>query len=745
MTASGASRTKTETPALSPEAGKFRGYARGRADLLALRVVVGAFGALVLFAPYSWTYAAIAAIAICIGEALDSISLSQSVKRVETGGELEPEVRFSVFTALFQALLFSAVVITAAVIRPYETVDMFLITYLFAAAMNAGMIMFFNVQATYARLAIYGVALSCILAMRWMYFWGSPILLYETTGVLLLVYVGYRIIDFADVSFRKQENDRFTAQEANLSLTEANQALIRNELHLSQLAAVAENANDSVIVFDKSGRITWVNGAFERLTGYPLNEAYGRRAGTLLNGPLTSAETVARIEHAAATASPLRVQIQNYTKGGDPFWVETNLVPLPASNTSPGGMVAIERDITNSKLREAELAEAKRKAERSEAAKTQFLATTSHEIRTPMNSIVGLTDLLAEKQLDPESREYVVALQDSAQSLLRIVNDILDLSKLEAGKLKITPTVFSVKDFFAKIEMLMRPRAEAKGLSLTLELPDDMPMILADEGRIRQILVNLIDNAIKFTRTGGVTVSLQTARIANTCRFAVDVTDSGIGISEDGMRRLFGYYAQAEDTTAAEFGGTGLGLAISRQLAREMGGDLTVVSHEGQGSCFSLFLPVPCATRRTEVIPPAPEVPSAPLPTLHGHTIMVAEDNATNRMLMKKFLDHCGADLLFAEDGQEAVTTNASAHPDLILMDMQMPNVDGLEATRQIRALGGQQPYIIALTANAQKDDRDRCIDAGMDDFLTKPIRKAELLDLLNKVLLNPRETEKPL
>ncbi|NVO22520.1 hybrid sensor histidine kinase/response regulator [Donghicola mangrovi] len=743
MTASGASRTTP--PVLPAGAGKFRGYARGRADLLSLRVVVGAFGALVLFAPYSWPYAAVAAIAVCIGEALDSISLGQSVKRIERGGALEPEIRFSIITAFFQSIVFSAVVIAAAVIRPYETVDMFLITYLFAAAMNAGMIMFFNTKATYARLSIYGIALCCILAMRWLYFWGSPILVYETAGVLLLVYVGYRIIDFADVSFRKQENDRSTAQEANQSLTEANQRLVRNELHLSQLAAVAENANDSVIVFDTMGRITWVNEAFEKLTGYTLNEAYGRRAGSLLNGPLTSSETVARIEHAAATGSSLRVQIQNYTKGGDPFWVETNLVPLPASPTSPGGMVAIERDITTAKIAEAELAQAKRKAERSEAAKTQFLATTSHEIRTPMNAIVGLTDLLAEKHLDPESTEYVAALQDSAQSLLRIVNDILDLSKLEAGKLKIIPTVFSVSDFFAKLDGLMRPRAQAKGLSLTLDLPDDMPLIFADEGRIRQILVNLIDNAIKFTREGGVTVSLQTNRIANTCRFAVDVTDSGIGISEDGMRRLFGYYAQAEDTTSVEFGGTGLGLAISRQLAREMGGDLTVVSHEGQGSCFSLFLPVPCAVKRPDAQQPAPAPAAAPVPTLTGHTIMVAEDNATNRMLMKKFLDSCGATLLFAEDGQEAVETFAASRPGLILMDMQMPNIDGLEATRQIRALGGQQPYIIALTANAQKDDRDRCIDAGMDDFLTKPVRKAELLELLNKVLLEPHETEKQL
>lgn len=739
-----APRENLEVP--SAKESKFRGYVSSRYDLMHVRLVVGSFGALALYAPYSWYMTAVAVVVVCMAEALDTISLNQSLKRLDNGGALAPELKFSQFTAVFQALLFASVVFGAAIMQPNETIDMFVICYLYAATMNAGLGLYYNPPAIFIRLLVYGITLILILSYRWMHFNGSTLLAYETFGALLLAYVAYRLIAFINDTFQQQEEDRTAADLAQTSLRRANQQLVNNEKYLQQLAAVAENANDAVIVFDKTGRITWVNNAFSRLTGYSLDDVMGRRPNSLLHGPLTSSETVAKIDNAAATHTPLRIEIQNYTKSGDPIWVETNLVPLPNTAQNAGGMIAIERNITHSKARETQLAEAMLKAERSERAKTEFLATTSHEIRTPMNSIVGIADLLAEQELDDQSKEYVTALQDTAQSLVRIVNDILDLSKLEAGKLKITPNVFELHEFFGKLDGLLRPRAEAKGLSFSIDLPEELPLIYADEGRIRQILVNVIDNAIKFTRSGGVTVSVQGSRIANTCRFAVDVTDSGIGISDDGMRRLFGYYAQAEDTTSQEYGGTGLGLAISRQLAREMGGDLTVVSHEGQGSCFSLFLPVPCATRRIVEETPAAQAPAPAPQDLSGRTVLVAEDNATNRMLMSKFLEKCGAEILFAEDGQQAITITEARSPDLILMDMQMPGVDGLEATRHIRAMDlAAQPYIIALTANAQKDDRDNCIAAGMDDFLTKPVRKVQLLETLQQVLATPADLEKPL
>lgn len=739
-----APRDKMSVP--SEEESKFRGYVSGRSTLMPARLVIGSFGALVLYAPYSWYLTAIAVVAICMTEALDSISLGQSIKRLDNGGALEAERKVSLITAGFQAILFSSIVFGAAIMQPAETIDMFVVCFLFAATMNAGLGLYYNPPAIFIRLLIYGITLILILSARWMYFGGSHLLAYETAAAFLLAYVAYRLIWFISDTFHQQERDRRAAETAQASLRSANQQLVNNEKYLQQLAAVAENANDSVIVFDKTGRITWVNDAFTRLTEYTLNEVMGRRPSGLLNGPLTSSEAVAKIENAAATHTPLRIEIQNYTKSGDPIWVETNLVPLSNVAQNAGGMVAIERNITHSKARQTELAEAMLKAERSERAKSEFLATTSHEIRTPMNSIVGLADLLAEQDLNTESREYVSALQDTAQALVRIVNDILDLSKLEAGKLKIIPSVFDLREFFTKLDALLRPRAEAKGLSFSIDLPDELPLVFADEGRIRQILVNVIDNAIKFTSSGGVTVSVQGMRIAHTFRFNVDVTDSGIGISDEGMRRLFGYYAQAEDTTSQEYGGTGLGLAISRQLAREMNGDLTAVSHEGQGSCFSLYLQTPCATSRVVDEAATPETPAPAPEDLSGRTVLVAEDNATNRMLMRKFLEKCGAEILFAEDGQQAITMTEAEKPDLILMDMQMPRLDGLEATRRIRAMDlAAQPYIIALTANAQKDDRDNCIEAGMDDFMTKPVRKTHLLETLQQVLATPADLEKPL
>lgn len=723
----------------SPEVTKFCRYARGRSNLLALRLLVGTFGVLLLYSGTNLMIAVIAALTFFVGEALDTISLNQSIRRLKRGAPLAPEIRFSVFTGIVQAVLFSLVVLGAAILMPDFHVDMFLIPYLFAGVMTAGIVYFYNPPATLCRMTIFAITAFGLLTFRWMSVGPQSSVIYETLGVLLLAYVAYRVIQFASDSFFVQEQEQQRASDSQLSLQTANRQLMQNEMHLRQLAAVAENANDSIILFDITGRITWVNDTFTQLTGYSLEEAVGRRAGTLLNGPMTSVDTVLEIDSAVKNMTPLRTEIQNYTKAGDAIWVETNIVPVPPSRDHPGGIVAIERNITNAKIRETELAQAKAKAEYSEQAKMQFLATTSHEIRTPMNSIIGLADLLAEQHLNEEAQSYVTTMQDSAAQLLRIVDDILDLSKLEAGKLRITPSVFSTREMFDKIEALVRPRAEAKGLTLTLELPANMPNILADEGRIRQILMNLIDNAIKFTASGGVTVTVTAGMMAQTCRFSVEVSDSGIGMSDAALQKLFGLYTQAEDTTASRFGGTGLGLAISRHLAREMGGDLTAVSQQGQGSSFSLFLPVPCATA-TGIDLPKPAAVTNPnsLTWSEGRHILVAEDNPTNRLLMSKFLADIGAQVSFVEDGQQAVAACTAQPIDLILMDMQMPEVDGLEATRQIRKLDIPQPYIIALTANAHKEDRDRCIEAGMDDFLSKPLRKTELLERLAQALATP-------
>jgi hypothetical protein len=606
--------------------------------------------------------------------------------------------------------------------------------------------MYLNRIAGLIRVVGYSLAGAVYLVILWVNSKNNDLALELTVSAAVVGYIAYRLINFANVSFQRQSRDAAAWRRMNANLSRAYTDIKAKEMHLRRLAAVAEHASDNVMMFDADGKIIWANKAFERTTGYTLDEAVGREPAELLHGPLTSSETVMRLREAIEEGRSLRTEILNYTKSGQQVWMETNLVPIPAQGNAPAMAIAVERNITHSKSRQDELTRAKRDAEQSEKDKSRFLATMSHEIRTPMNGIIGMADVLAEEELTDSARICVTSLQDSAQSLLRIVNDILDLSKLEAGKLGIEPVVFDLPEFFAKLEATMRPRAEAKGLRLDFEVAENPPMVMGDEGRIRQILTNVIDNAVKFTESGAITVSVQAIKMAQTCRLAVDVSDSGIGISPEAMNSIFGYYQQAEDSTTRRFGGTGLGLAISRQLANQMGGDLTVVSSEGEGSCFSLFLPLPCAVRRptlvasTEAPATAPTATPKPLvsyPALENRRVLVAEDNKTNRILVEKFLSGHGLDLHFAEDGVQAYEMAETLRPEVVLMDMSMPRMDGMDATRRIRKLSIPQPYIIALTANALQDDRDTCIDAGMDDFLSKPVRKVDLLRRLSDILEN--------
>ncbi|MEO7412880.1 MAG: response regulator [Opitutaceae bacterium] len=644
---------------------------------------------------------------------------------------------------------------------------------------------------------------------------------------------------------------------------EAEHALRESQAEARKLSLVASRTDSPVLISSPNGNIEWVNEAFCRVMEYTLEEVLGKDPAHFMDGPEINVEQVAQIRDAMKEGRGISTDVVNYSKSGRKYYLHLEIQPVRRATGELENFIAIETDITARVETEQQLRRAKGEADAASRAKSDFLASMSHEIRTPMNGVIGMTSLLMGTPLNTDQRDFVHTIRNSGEALLTIINDILDFSKIESGKMEFESRPLDLATCLEDALDLFAMQASAKRLDLTYNLaPDVPPWIKGDVTRLRQVVVNLVNNAIKFTPSGGISLTVKALpgnQNDGSIMLEFAVNDTGIGISEEGVGRLFKAFSQVDSSTTRKYGGTGLGLAICQRLCQLMGGDVRVESVVGEGSTFFFTLKAEAAPSPPEsALPPLPEAlrgasvlcvedhpvtqarlhglfaawgvvchvagdfataasllsrlpvppkllvidgtetgttsPLRVLPNLKcsrlvmfpfGQSapindtedvlfapvakplkqsaviqavtalfsptgtvtvqkvaveerplaeefpldVLLAEDNPVNQKVALRFLERLGYRADAVGNGLEAVTTLENRRYDLVLMDLQMPEMDGLEASREIRRRlsPDRQPKIIALTANAMQGDRELCLDAGMDDYISKPVKLTEI------------------
>ena len=501
------------------------------------------------------------------------------------------------------------------------------------------------------------------------------------------------------------------------------QKLAEEEL---KLAASTFESHEAIFITNSASKILRVNKAFCDITGYTEEEAIGKTPGQLIKSGRHDEQFYKIIWSSLEAIGKWEGEIYNRRKDGEifPEWVSITAVRDDKGKTTH--YVAHSIDITDQKKYESELSEAREQAELASIAKSQFLANMSHEIRTPLNAVINLNSLLMDTPLDVNQKKLLSGAYEGGKTLATLVDDILDYTKIEANKVELVYKPFSLGDLLKQVGMLFNVQAKVKQLDFKVISSNDVPSeVMGDEKRIRQVLVNLIGNAIKFTEKGSIRLNV---RNDINKHMLFEVSDTGIGINEEEQARLFDEFSQADTSTTRKYGGTGLGLSISRSLVKLMKGEIGCRNNDGEGSVFWFRIPLVSM----QVIPELKRLASV---QLNNARILVAEDSPGNQVVVKALLEKQGCQVSIANNGREAVDMIENSSFDLILMDVMMPDMDGIEATKKIRRIEAGESHIpiIALTANVFSEDRDRCLQAGMDDFVAKPIDANKLREQITK------------
>ncbi len=580
--------------------------------------------------------------------------------------------------------------------------------------------------------------------LHWMETVGAGSLLTFILALLMNFYVD------------RQRYLQIKIDENTAEIREAYADLAEYAESLRQFTLAIEQSPASIVITDKNGTIQFVNDGFCKTTGYSKAEAVGANPRILKSGKIPD-YVYREMWQTISSGNQWRGELINITKSGDTYWEDVIISPMLNENNEITNYIAVKTNITEKKLNEDAMRqlndnlikttqkaqELAIKADEANKAKSSFIANMSHEIRTPMNAIIGMIYLLKQTELSPIQVNYADKITDASKILLNIINEILDLSKIEAGKLSLEKTKFNLKSAIETIHNITASKAYEKNLDFSVDLNRDCPAdLIGDPLRLNQILINLIGNAIKFTDKGSVTVAVRSERQNDPSKIKLffTISDTGIGMTDDQVKKLFQPFTQAEESTTRRFGGTGLGLSISKRLIELMGGRIWVESEPGKGSDFYFELPFDIAHTQAGDNPPGSDSAQPAQPSFNdtdsvkGLKVLLAEDVLINQLVAVKILQTAGVQVTIAENGKEAVEKAKSGEFDAIFMDVQMPVMDGLEATRQIRQTANIQDIpIIAMTAAAMLSDVRKCLDAGMNDHIAKPFEPHVLFNKLFK------------
>jgi two-component system, sensor histidine kinase len=488
-----------------------------------------------------------------------------------------------------------------------------------------------------------------------------------------------------------------------------------------------------VSITDEAGIIIYVNDKFCEISGYMCDELIGKDH-ILINPDFHSREFMKGLWSSIAAGTVYQNDIKNTAKDGSYFWTATAVFPFFDESGKPYKYLTISYNITQKKIQEQQLIEVKVLAEKLSKSKDIFLTNVSHEIRTPLNAITGLGKLLSKTDLNLQQKQYLNGIESASENLLSIVNDLLDFSKIEAGKITLENIGFNLEIIAKQAINILTHKAEEKGLDINCSVDERIaPVLIGDPFRINQVFMNMLGNAIKFTEKGHVNLKATLVEtVNNSQKILVEIEDTGVGINEEYLRGIFDKFTQEDATVVRKFGGTGLGMSITKELMELMGGSISVKSEKNSGTTIYLEFNFKIGTAR--VLEKKRTITNN-TSNIGGKRILLVEDNNLNRLLANTILTGYGAEIVEAVNGLEAVELMRKENFDIILMDVQMPVMDGIQATQIIRNEITKTVPIIALTANAIKGKLDQFIDIGMDDFIFKPYDELKLVNPISKWL----------